>query len=48
MSQVAPIDKLSVVFAVILAIVIFGEKVSVTHVIDIGLIAVGGFILTIF
>ncbi|TKI05447.1 EamA family transporter [Martelella alba] len=27
-SQVAPIDKLSVVFAVILAVVLFGEKVS--------------------
>lgn len=27
-SQVAPIDKLSVVFAVILAVILFGEKIS--------------------
>ncbi len=33
-SQVAPIDKLSVVFAVILAVILFGEKIS--------LIAAGG------
>lgn len=30
-SKVAPIDKLSVVFAVILAIILFGEKVSLVH-----------------
>lgn len=30
-SQVAPIDKLSVVFAVILGILLFGKKVSFLH-----------------
>lgn len=47
-SQVAPIDKLSVVFAVILAVLIFGEKVSLVHGLAIGMIAVGGLILAIF
>lgn len=36
-SQVAPIDKLSVVFAVIFAVVLFGEKIS--------LVAMGGVVL---
>lgn len=36
-SKVAPIDKLSVVFAVVLAVLIFGEKLS--------LVAAGGVIL---
>lgn len=47
-SEVAPIDKLSVVFAVILAVIIFGEKVSLTHAIGIALIAVGGLVLVLF
>ncbi len=47
-SKVAPIDKLSVVFAVILAIVIFDEKVSLIHAIAIGMIAVGGLILAVY
>ena len=47
-SQVAPIDKLSVVFAVILAIIIFGESVSLIHAIAITLIAIGGLILAIY
>ncbi len=47
-SQVAPIDKLSVVFAVLLAMLIFGEWVSLVHGIAIGLIAIGGLILAIF
>ncbi len=47
-TQVAPIDKLSVVFAVVLALVIFGEHVSVTHGIAIAMIAVGGLMLAIF
>lgn len=47
-SEVAPIDKLSVVFAVILAIIIFGEKVSLAHAIGISLIAVGGLVLVLF
>ena len=47
-SQVAPIDKLSVVFAVLLAILIFGEKISILHGVAIALIAAGGLILVIF
>ena len=47
-TQVAPIDKLSVVFAVVLALVIFGERVSVTHGIAIAMIAAGGLMLAIF
>ena len=47
-TQVAPIDKLSVVFAVLLAILIFGEKISVLHGVAIALIAAGGLILVIF
>ena len=47
-SKVAPVDKLSVVFAVILAIIIFGESVSLIHAIAIALIAVGGLILAIY
>ena len=46
-SKVAPIDKLSVVFAVILAVLIFDEKVSLVHAIAIGMIAVGGLILAV-
>ncbi len=47
-SQVAPIDKLSVVFAVILAMVLFGERVNLVHGIAIALIAAGGLILAVF
>ena len=47
-SQVAPIDKLSVVFAVILAMLIFGERVSLLHGIAIALIALGGIIIAVF
>ena len=47
-SQVAPIDKLSVVFAVVLAVVIFGEKISILHGLAIVLIAAGGLLLAIF
>lgn len=47
-SQVAPIDKLSVVFAVVLAVLIFGEQVTLAHAIGIGLIAVGGLVLVLF
>ena len=47
-SQVAPIDKLSVVFAVILAMLIFGERVSLLHRIAIALIALGGIIIAVF
>ena len=47
-TQVAPIDKLSVVFAVVLAVVIFGEKVSLAHGIAIAMIAAGGLLMAIF
>ena len=47
-TQVAPIDKLSVVFAVIFAILIFGEKVSLVHGIAIAMIAAGGLLLAVF
>lgn len=47
-SEVAPIDKLSVVFAVLLAVVLFGERVSALHAVAIGLIAAGGLILAVF
>ncbi len=40
-SQVAPIDKLSVVFAVILAAIIFGESVSLVAAGGVALIAIG-------
>ena len=46
-SRVAPIDKLSVVFAVLLAILIFEEKVSLAHGIGIFLIALGSLIIAI-
>lgn len=47
-SQVAPVDKLSVVFAVILALIIFDEKISLVHGIAVTLIAVGGIMLAVF
>lgn len=47
-SKVAPIDKLSVVFAVILAVILFGEKVSLVHAYAIAMIAAGGLILAIW
>ena len=47
-TQVAPIDKLSVVFAVLIALIFFGEHVSLMHGIAIALIAAGGLMLVIF
>ena len=47
-TQVAPIDKLSVVFAVVIAVIVFGERVSFLHGVAIAFIAVGGLILAIF
>ncbi|WP_315436860.1 EamA family transporter [uncultured Selenomonas sp.] len=47
-TQVAPIDKLSVVFAVVIAVLIFGERVSFMHGIAIVMIAAGGLLLAIF
>lgn len=46
-SQVAPVDKLSVVIATLLAIFLFGEKLSLLNGIGVALIAVG-VILTAF
>ena len=46
-SRVAPIDKLSVVFAVLLAILIFEEEISLTHGIGIFLIALGSLIIAV-
>lgn len=46
-SQVAPIDKLSVVFAVILAVGLLGESLSLFHGIAICLIAIGGLMLAL-
>mgnify|MGYP000934814197 CR=1 FL=1 len=47
-TQVAPIDKLSVVFAVAIAVLLFDEKVSFLHGIAIAMIAAGGLLLAIF
>ena len=47
-SRVAPVDKLSVVFAVLLAMLIFHEEVSLAHGIGIFLIALGSLMLAIF
>ena len=47
-TQVAPIDKLSVVFAVVIAVIVFGERVSFLHGVAIVFIAAGGLILAIF
>lgn len=46
-SQVAPIDKLSVVFAVILGIILLGEKVSLVKGIGVGLIAIGAIVVAL-
>lgn len=46
-SKVAPIDKLSVVFAVILAVIFFGEKVSLIAGIGVALIACGGLMVAL-
>lgn len=47
-SQVAPVDKLSVVFAVILAVIFLGEKVPLAHGIGIALITAGALTLAVF
>lgn len=46
-SKVAPIDKLSVVFAVILAVILFGEKVSLIAGIGIALITGGALMVAL-
>ena len=44
-SQVAPIDKLSVVLVALFAVIFLGEKLSMPHWIGIGLIGAGAVIL---
>lgn len=46
-SQVAPIDKLSVVFAVVLAAVLLGEKISLVAGLGVGLISVGALMVAL-
>ncbi|MDX7989981.1 EamA family transporter [Xenorhabdus littoralis] len=46
-SQVAPIDKLSVVFAVILAVILFGEKISLVTAAGVVLITVGALMVAL-
>lgn len=46
-SQVAPIDKLSVVIAAILAVIFLGEKINLLNAVGIGLIAIGALIVSI-
>lgn len=46
-SQVAPVDKLSVVFAVILGVIFFSEKVSIIKGIGVGLIAIGAIVVAL-
>ncbi|QYN44151.1 MULTISPECIES: EamA family transporter [unclassified Gilliamella] len=47
-SQVAPIDKLSVVFAVVFAAVLFGEKISFLSGIGVIMIAAGAILVALF
>ena len=46
-SQVAPIDKLSVVIASVLAVIVLGEKVSLVNGIGIALIAAGAILVAL-
>lgn len=46
-SQVAPIDKLSVVFAVVLAVVLLGEKLSLVAAGGVALIALGSLMVAL-
>lgn len=47
-SQVAPIDKLSVVFAVVFAAILFGEKISLLAGIGVAMIAAGAILVALF
>ena len=47
-SQVAPIDKLSVVFAVVFAAILFGEKISLLAGVGVAMIAVGAILVALF
>jgi len=46
-SQVAPIDRLSVVFAIILAVLFFGEKVTLKGGIGIALVSAGAILIAL-
>ncbi|MGM3183774.1 EamA family transporter [Dickeya oryzae] len=46
-AQVAPIDKLSVVFAVILAVLLLGEKISLLAGVGVALISVGALLVAL-
>jgi transporter family protein len=46
-SQAAPIDKLSVVFAIIFAAIFLGEKLTLPTVLGVALIAAGGIIIAL-
>lgn len=46
-SQVAPIDKLSVVIATILAVIILGEKINFLNSVGVFLIAIGAVIVSL-
>ena len=46
-SQVAPIDKLGVVFAVIFAVILFGEKISLIAAGGVALITVGALMVAL-
>ncbi|MCT8343522.1 MULTISPECIES: EamA family transporter [Photorhabdus] len=46
-SQVTPIDKLSVVFAVILAVILFGEKISLMTAGGVALITAGALMVAL-
>lgn len=46
-SQVAPIDKLSVVFAVVFAVILFGEKISLWVGVGVALIAIGAILVAL-
>jgi transporter family protein len=46
-SQVAPIDKLSVVIATVIAVTLLGEKISVLNGVGVALIAVGAILVAL-
>ncbi|MDY4387785.1 EamA family transporter [Pectobacterium aroidearum] len=46
-AQVAPIDKLSVVFAVVLAVILLGEKISLMAGIGVALISAGALLVAL-
>ncbi|HBF29969.1 EamA family transporter [Rhizobium sp.] len=47
-SQVAPVDKLSIVLVVIFGVIFLGEKVSAVHWVAVTLIAAGAIMLAVF